>query len=102
MAELNIEIEEGIHAEIVGGDKTGLPYVPIILDPISNSYSTLGILNSYQMLIQNINGLINPSLLHNGKNSRFTAGGTGTCDIRLRIEDDQGNTDEITIIITIL
>lgn len=102
MASLNINIEEGIKAVISGGNKTGLTYTPVILDPVSESYSTFAKLVRYDMFIKNIQGLKDPSLLHNGRNSRFTAGGTGTCDIELIVEDEAGNTASHTITITIL
>lgn len=102
MAELNISINAKIHAEIDGGDKTGMSYVPIILDPITKSYSTIAPLVYYNLSIKNVYGLINPVILTNGKNSRFTAGGTGECEVELYIRDKKGNFDTDTITIQIL
>jgi hypothetical protein len=99
MAHININISSKIHAEIDGGDKQGMAYTPILLDPITKSYSTMAPLTYYVLTIENVYGLENPRLLNNGKNSRFTAGGKGECEIKLYIEDELGNSD--TDIITI-
>jgi hypothetical protein len=101
MAELNINLSKQIQAVISGGDKSTLPYVPVILDPITESYSDYATLTYYNLTIRNIYGLENPVVLNNGKHSRFTAGGKGECEIELRIEDALGNYATDTIIITV-
>jgi hypothetical protein len=102
MAHININVNAKIHAEIAGGDKEGLEYTPIILDPLTHSYSTMGQLTHYEFTIKNVYGLVKPEILTNGKNSRFIAGGTGECEVELYIEDSMKNsdTDIITIKIT--
>lgn len=102
MATVTINVNLEIHAEILGGDKTGLAYSPIILDPITNSYSGGGELITYQFHISNVVGLITPDILHNGKNSRFVAGGAGSCTVELTVIDDLGNSDTDTITITLI
>lgn len=101
MAELNINVSAKIHAEIDGGDRLGFPYTPIILDPITKSYSNIAPLVYYNLSIRNVYGLISPAILNNGKNSRFIAGGKGECEIELFIRDAQGNTDTDVILIQI-
>ena len=101
MATLTIDLEDGIHAEIVTKNNFTSPNVPLILDPITKSYSDYAPLVYYVLEIKNIIGLIDPRILNNGKNSRFTSDGNGSCNIELYIEDEQGNkdTDIINIII---
>lgn len=101
MAQFTVTVTQGVHAEIVGGDKFGFDSTPIILDPLSLSYSGLGMLCFYDLVIDNISGLTEVRLLKNGKNSRFTAVGPGTCDIILTVQDEYGNSDTDTITITI-
>lgn len=101
MAEFGITAGTGIVAVIAGGDKNGFEETPIILDPLSESYSGFAPLCFYELVVSNISGLTDIILLQNGKNSRFTASGSGTCDITLNIEDELGNTDSDTITITI-
>lgn len=102
MGDFTVNFTPEIHAEIKGGDKQGLPYTPIIIDPISKSYSTYGKLIYYSLSLRNIYGLLNPRILTNGKNSRFTAGGKGECQVELFIRDDKGNTDTAIITVKIL
>jgi hypothetical protein len=101
MAHLEINVNAKIHAEIAEGDQEGLAYTPILLDPITKSYSTMAPLTYYNLTIENVYGLENPKILNNGKNSRFTAGGKGECEIKLYIEDELGNSDTDTITIKI-
>lgn len=97
MADMNINLEAGIHAEIDGGDRNTLPYTPAILDPMTKSYSTYAPLNYYNLSIRAVSGLRDAVILNNGKNSRFTAGGKGHCDVELTVEDELGNSDKHTI-----
>lgn len=91
MAKITIDLEAKIHAEIISQDLV-MPHSPLIIDPITNSYSEFAPLKSYRLSIVGMSGISNPSLLQNGKNSRFTAGGQGYVTIKLFIEDELGNT----------
>lgn len=102
MATTTINVTAQIHAEIAGGDKTGIAHSAVILDPLTKSYSSVGDLVTYRFTIFNNTGLKQPEILANGKNSRFIAGGTGSCSVELYIEDDQGNSDTDTITITLI
>jgi hypothetical protein len=97
---LNIEFNNGIHAEIKGRD-TVMANTPLILDPITKSYSENGEIIMYRLSIVGMEGITNPVLLNNGKNSRFTASGSGTCTVELYIEDEEGNYDTDSLIINI-
>jgi hypothetical protein len=101
MATLEILVN-GIHAEIKDGDRVMIANSSIKINPLSCSYSTLGVLNKYTLEVQNVSGLTEYSILENGKNSRFSCVGTGTCDILLTIIDDKLNEDTDTITITIV
>lgn len=96
---VTINLQAKIHAEIYTEDEIVPSNYPAILDPITKSYSDYGKLVYYRLSIIAMNGISNPVLLQNGKNSRFTASGRGTCTIELLIEDEHGNsdTDEVTI-----
>jgi hypothetical protein len=101
MAELEINLSKQIQAVISGGDRVAYANVPVILDPITKSYSDYAPLTYYNLTIRNIYGLENPVILNNGKHSRFTAGGKGECEVELRIEDALGNYAVDTVIIEI-
>lgn len=101
MAYFTITVGAGIHAEILGGNVSGYDYIPIVIDPLSLSYSGFGQICEYDLTISNISGLTDIILLKNGKNSRFTASGPGTCDVTLEIQDEYGNSDTDLITITI-
>jgi len=101
MAHFDIQIQgNDIHAEFVNGTQTMLQNTSIVLDPIYLSYSNLGTLSTYNMTVGNISGITQYSILRNGRNSRFSAEGIGTCDITLTIYDDLGNFDTEVITIT--
>jgi hypothetical protein len=100
MADFNINYDNGIHAEILSRDSV-MSNTPLILDPVTNSYSENGELITYKLSIVDVSGVTNPTLLNNGKNSRFTASGNGTCTIELFIEDSEGNYDIDTKVINI-
>jgi hypothetical protein len=100
MGDFNIKFEKGIHAEIVSSG-IAMSNSPLILDPVTNSYSTNGNIITYNLSIIDISGVDNPVLLNNGKNSRFTASGNGTTTVELYIEDDKGNYDTCELIIKI-
>lgn len=104
MANIDIQIQgNDIHAEFAqGSSATILENVPLILDPLTLSYSNLGTFCDYEMTIDNISGLSYYDILHNGKNSRFIAEGVGSCDITLTVNDNQGNFDSTIITITII
>lgn len=104
MAQIGIQVKgEDIHAEFVRGTTaTALGGSPLILDPISLSYSNLGTLCTYNMSITNVVGLTYYDILHNGKNSRFIGEGSGSCNIVLTVTDDLNNIDQYTITITII
>ena len=103
MAELNINLSASIYAKIVIDSLVVRPNTPIILDPITDSYTDYPDANliSYSLDIIEREGITNTVLLENGKNSRFTSDGQGSCRIKLTIEDNLGNTatDEITLYI---
>lgn len=101
MAELNINLSAQIHAEIISNTDFIQSDTPLILDPLTKSYSDYAKLIYYDLKIVSLVGLTNPVILQNGKNSRFTASGNGTCTIELYIEDELGNSDTDTIIITV-
>lgn len=102
MAVYNIVVGNGIHAEIANGNINSFSNLPIIIDPLSLSYSGLGVLCFYDLVIDNIVGLTEVNLLKNGKNSRFSAIGPGSCDLTLTVKDDVGNEDTDTITINII
>ena len=103
MATTDITVNgDEIHAEIKDGNRTMLSNTSIILDPLTCSYSTIGILCKYNLTIENIIGLTESVILLNGKNSRFSTNGSGSCDIKLMVEDDNNNNDTTTITITVL
>ena len=103
MATLTVQVQgDEIHAEIAGGSFTMLTDTSAVIDVLTNSYSNLGVLGDYQLLVSNITGLTQIRVLENGKKSRFSAAGTGTCDLTLTVNDDQGNTDSDTITITVI
>lgn len=95
---MTISLEAQIHAEIIAMDFV-MPNTPLIIDPLTNSYSDYAPLKTYRLSIIAMSGVSNPSLLQNGKNSRLTVSGQGSITIKLTIEDELGNTDtdEITI-----
>lgn len=93
---------EDIHAEIAGGSFVLLTDTSAVLDVLSYSYSLLGTLNQYTLQVSNVSGLTEWRVLENGKNSRFSASGTGSCDLTLTVFDDQGNSDSDTITITVI
>lgn len=99
MATMKVNLSASIHAEIYTNDLFVPSNYPAILDPITRSYSDYAPLTYYNLSIVGMSGISNPVLLNNGKNSRFTASGVGTCDIKLTIEDAKGNTDTHTITI---
>lgn len=97
MATITIDLDAKIHAEIVVRNYFTSPNVPLILDPITKSYSDYSPLVYYNLELSEVTGLIDPRILNNGKNSRFTSDGSGSCMINLYIEDEQGNKDETSI-----
>jgi hypothetical protein len=101
MAEFTITVYSGIHAEIKGGNVSGYNNIPIVLDPLSLSYSGFGAICEYDLVVSSIVGLTDIVLLKNGKNSRFSAIGPGNCQLTLTIQDEYGNSDTDTITITI-
>ena len=103
MATLNIQVQgDEIYAEIIGGSFTMLENTTKVLDLLTNSYSTLGTLCDYNLQVSNVSGLTQFSFLENGKKSRFSAEGTGSCDLTLTVYDDLGNFDSDTITITVI
>lgn len=102
MATYNLVVEEGIHAEIVNGNINGISNVPIKIDPLTLSYSGLATLCFYNLEISNIIDLTFINLLQNGKNSRFSAIGPGSCNLTLLVRDELGNEDTDIITITII
>jgi len=104
MAQIDIQVQgSDIHAEYVQGTTaTILENVPLILDPLTLSYSNLGTLCDYSMTISNVVGLTWYDILQNGKNSRFIAEGTGSCDITLQVGDDSSNTDSTILSVTVI
>lgn len=103
MADFEIQIQgNDIHAEIAGGSFSMLENTSYVIDPISLSYSNIGTLCDYNLIISNISGLTYYDVLENGKNSRFAAEGTGTCDLTLTVYDDAGNFDSDVITITVI
>ena len=98
MATMNINVSSTIHAEILLESEFVLSNTPLIIDPLTNSYSDYSKLKLYKLTIINTSDtIINPQLLENGKNSRFTADGYGEVTIELYIEDEEGYTDTDTI-----
>jgi len=97
MATITIDLDAKIQAEIVTRNNFTSPNVPLILDPLSKSYSDYSPLVYYNLEFSEVTGLIDPRILNNGKNSRFTSNGSGSCIINLYIEDEQGNTDTDSI-----
>lgn len=101
MATMSIGLSATIHAEIAYKTDTVLPNSPLILDPISKSYSEFGELVECRLSIVDASGVTSPTILNNGRNSRFTAGGYGTCTVELFIKDDKGNYDTDRLIIKV-
>jgi len=102
MANLNINLTKLIHAEITVLDSYTFINSPLIIDPLTKSYSDYAPLVYYNLELIEVSGLENPILLENGKNSRFTAQSNGSCKIQLTIEDEQGNTDTDTITVDVI
>lgn len=101
MATMGINLAGEIHAEIAEGNRYMLSNTSITLDPLTKSYSTIAPLVNYELIVQNVQGVKDYRLLHNGKNSRFSTAGVGSCDIKLILRDEAGNVAEdiITIIV---
>ena len=100
MAEMNIILDRDIKAVLLGPTYT-LTNSSIILDPLSDSYSSYGPLVHYDIKIVEYIGIENPIILHNGKNSRFSCSGKGKVVLELTVEDNQGNTAKDTLTITV-
>lgn len=102
MAEFNIQINNTIVASIVDGNRVMDSCDTIILDPITESYSTIGTLNFYELTIINIGvGVTRAEIFNNGKNSRFSGEGSGSVIVQLEVRDDEGFSKTATIQITI-
>ena len=100
MARMTVNLASAIHAEIRQGDFSMLPNTSVILDPLTKSYSDEPLVY-YNLSIVSLSGISNPVLLQNGKNSRFSASGRGTVQIKLTIEDAVGKTASHTITINV-
>lgn len=98
MAETTINLNSGIHAELLGPSEM-VSNTSIVLDPISKSYSNYAPLKEYEISVAEFIGISDPVILHNGKNSRLSVAGSGRIVLELLIRDEKGNTD--TDILTI-
>lgn len=92
MATIDIKLSNEIHAEILTDLEAVPSNYPLIIDPVTNSFSDLATLIHYYLYVEDVVGLTNIKLLQNGKNSRFTADSVGSCKLVLVIEDELGNT----------
>lgn len=100
---MNITVSSTIHAEIITEETTVVQNTPVILDPLTNSYSDMGDLVEYELFIQETTGNITYSeILNNGKNSRLIVSGRGTITVRLNIEDELGNTATTSIVLNVI
>ena len=101
MATITLNIEAKIHAEIISTTYS-LSDFPIIIDPLTNSYSDFGKLIRYNLTVNDqTENITNAEILQNGKNSRLIVSGSGTVTIGLEVEDEFGNTDTDEVTITI-
>lgn len=101
MATVNISLKSEIHAEILVDTEVIPSNYPLIIDPITNSYSEFGLLTYYSLSVEDVVGLTNVALLQNGKNSRLSASGAGSCKLVLTVEDELGNSATNSKIINI-
>ena len=101
MAEFTLNIIDTIQAAIVGGNKTMNSGDAITLDPVSESVSIAGDINFWELTIIDTGTTTFSDVLNNGKNSRFTAEGTGIVIVQLEVRDTAANSDTATIQITV-
>lgn len=102
MAEFSLNINSGILAVIVGGNKTMTAGEVLKLDPITESYSTIGELCYYMLSIVNLDPpAMRANILQNGVNSRITIEDAGLAIVQLEVRDDNNNSDTTTILITV-
>lgn len=102
MAELNINLNAGIHAELIVDSVDMYSNTSIVVDPITNSYSDYGKLVSYNIQVFSQVGLVALRVLENGKNSRVSSGGQGYMQLKLTVEDELGNTATAIKLINVL
>lgn len=101
MATMNVNILDDLHAEIAQGDFTMLTNTSELIDPLTKSYGTSKLVR-YRLEVLSVVGLNDFVLLHNGKNSRFSTRGVGSCQIKLTIWDEVGSIDTDLITITVI
>ena len=100
MAELNIHLVKEIKAVLLGPTIMA-SNTAIVIDPLTESYSTYAPLSDYNLEVAESFGIENARILHNGKNSRFSCGGKGRVVIELSIRDKRGYTAKDTLTITV-